>query len=448
MKTYMKNIINWLTGVALLATLNLHAQERKLSLEDALAVARENNKGLKVKMLETKLAKEETNISKASMLPTISATGGYSYYFDRQVIFMPGAFTGNEAEPVVDVAVGGKNVFNSYITISQPIVSEAARKQIKASRINESVHGLNVKDQMANVAVEVTATYYRALLIQQSIELNKQSLTRNLRSLEDSRMLLIQGKSLKIDTLRNFIVVENLKTTISYLENQGRVTLLQLQQQLGTSQDEALILTDSLKHDTEARYFAAVESIYTDAIQSRPDIQIKKLDIEMSKNQLSLSRAQRLPTLSAVGMYQLQAQSDDRRFETHRWPVTSFIGLQANVPIFGGNGINSRVRQAKLHLETSTLRLEDATEKANTEILTLQNNLKEVFQRLSIQERTVQAAEINFKIVNDRYKNGLSSRLELSDAELALTEAKMNQLNLIFSVKMSKLQLDKALGIL
>ena len=51
-------------------------------------------------------------------------------------------------------------------------------------------------------------------------------------------------------------------------------------------------------------------------------------------------------------------------------------------------------------------------------------------------------------IVNDRYKNGLSSRLELSDAELALTEAKMNQLTLIFNLKIAKLHLDKALGIL
>jgi len=80
--------------------------------------------------------------------------------------------------------------------------------------------------------------------------------------------------------------------------------------------------------------------------------------------------------------------------------------------------------------------------------VTLENNLKEVFQRLSIQEKTVHAAQMNFNLVNDRYKNGLSSRLELSDAELALTDAKMNQLYSIFNVKLAKLQLDKALGIL
>ena len=444
----MKNYSNWFIGAALLATANLQGQDRELSLAEALTLAAENNKALKVEILQMKSAQEETNVSKSFRLPTISAGGAYSYYFDRQVIFLPGAFTGNETEPVVDVAVGGKNVFNSYISLHQPIVSEAARRQVKASQISESIEKLDVREHHADLIMGVTSTYYNALLIQESIELNKQSLERNMRSLEDSRVLLLQGKSLKIDTLRNFIIAENLRTNIGYLENERKVALLHLQQLLGISQGERLVLTDSLKHDAEVRYFAAGESMNADAIQNRPDIQIKKLKVELGRNMLTQSRAQRLPTLSLVAAYQIQAQADNRNFESYRWPKTSFVGLQANVPIFSGNRIKSRVRQSNIQLESSILSLEDATEKANTEIVALQNNLKERFQRLSVQERTVQAAEMNFKIVNDRYKNGLSSRLELSDAELALTDAKMNRLNLIFSAKMAKLQLDKALGIL
>lgn len=444
----MKNISNWFIGVALFTTVNLHGQERKLTLAEALDIARENNKALKVEMLEAKSAREETNVSKAALLPTISASGGYSYYFDRQVIFMPGSFTGNETEPVVDVAVGGKNAFNTYISVHQPIVSEAARRQVKATRINESIEKLDATEHRANLTVDVTSTYYKAVLIQERIELNKESLERNLRSLEDSRMLLLQGKSLKIDTLRNFIITENVRANMSYLENEIKVLLLHLKQLLGISQKDSVVLTDSLTYDTEAGYFAAPESVYTDAIQNRPEIQIKKLQVELGRNLLSQSRAQRLPTLSLVGAYQLQAQADDGNFASYNWPKTSFVGLQASFPIFSGNRTNSRIRQSSIRLQSSMLSLEDATEKANTEIASLQNNLKERLQRLSVQERTVHAAEVNFRIANDRYKNGLSSRLELSDAELALTEAKMNHINLIFSIKIAELQLDKALGIL
>ncbi len=444
----MKTITKWLLVSAFIASVNVQAQTRKLSLQDALKLAAENNKALKAETLETNSLREETKIAQASMLPSVTMGGSYSYYIDRQVIFMPGAFTGNDSQPVVDVAVGGKNAFNTYVTLQQPIVSEAARRQIKAARISESIKALDVKDARANLNLSVTATYYQALLVKESIALNEQSLQRNLKSLEDSRVLLLQGKSLKVDTLRNFIAVENLRTSISYLENQHKVIIIQLRQLLGIESIDSLELTDSLKHDTESRYFAAVETLYTDAIQNRPDIQSQKLKVALNQNLLSQSRAQRLPTLSLVGAYQLQAQSDDRKFDSYRWPRTSFVGLQANLPIFAGNRVNAKIRQSNIRVQTEALRLQDATERANTQIMTLQNNLNEMIQRLSVNEKTVYAAEMNFNIINDRYRNGMSSRLELSDAELALTDAKMNHLNTVYNVKIAKLQLDKALGLL
>jgi outer membrane protein TolC len=196
------------------------------------------------------------------------------------------------------------------------------------------------------------------------------------------------------------------------------------------------------------RFFDAVEKSYQEVFTNRPDLQQKQLNIELSRNLLSQNRAMRLPTISLVGAYQIQAQADNIKFESYRWPKTSFVGLQANIPLFSGNRINSKIRQSTIQLEKSELEYADAKDKTETEIATLENNLKEVFQRLTTQQKTVEAAQMNFNIVNDRYQNGLSSRLELSDAELALTEAKMNQLYSIYNVKIAKLQLDKALGVL
>lgn len=446
MKTNIKYYV--IVLLMLSAILKTKAQDHALSLDEALRLAKENNKTLQVRSYEEKFAKEETRIAKANLLPAVSASGNYSYYFDRQVIFMPGSFTGEENIPVVDVAVGGKNAFNTYVSITQPVLSESARRQVRASKINEAIQEATTKDQKENLALHVSITYLRALLLHESIKLNRQSLERNLRSLDDSRSLLRQGKSLKVDTLRNFIVVENLKTTISYTESQLKITMLQLTQMIGLAHDGSVTLTDSLRHETDARYLAAVDLASGEALANRSDIQQMKLQIELNKNFVSQSKAQRIPTLSLVGAYQLQAQADNRKLDGYRWPKTSFVGIQANLPLFSGNRINSKIRQSNIRLQQSQLELSDANDKAKTEIATLENNLKEVYQRLHIQVKTVQAAEMNYKIVNDRYRNGLSSRLELSDAELALTEAKMNQLNSIYNVKIAKLQLDKALGLL
>jgi outer membrane protein TolC len=438
----------YIIGLMAMFPLINNAQNKVLSLDQALRLAQENNKSLKIKSYEEQYTHEEIKISQANMLPSVNASGNYSYYFDRQVIFMPGTFTGNETEPVVDVAVGGKNTFNTYVTLSQPIVNESARRQIKAAKLQNAIGGLNTKDYKSNLTLEVSVVYLKILLIQESIRLNEQSLKRNNRSLADSRSLYVQGKSLKIDTLRNFILVENLKTTLAHLENQHRVSILHLKQILGLEAQIEVTLSDSLKHDVEVRFFDAVEKSYQEVFTNRPDLQQKQLNIELSRNLLSQNRAMRLPTISLVGAYQIQAQADNIKFESYRWPKTSFVGLQANIPLFSGNRINSKIRQSTIQLEKSELEYADAKDKTETEIATLENNLKEVFQRLTTQQKTVEAAQMNFNIVNDRYQNGLSSRLELSDAELALTEAKMNQLYSIYNVKIAKLQLDKALGVL
>lgn len=67
---------------------------------------------------------------------------------------------------------------------------------------------------------------------------------------------------------------------------------------------------------------------------------------------------------------------------------------------------------------------------------------------MDIQETTVQSAELNHHMMEDRFKNGLGSRLELTDAELALTQAKINYLNAVYNLRMLHVELQNTLGLL
>lgn len=444
----MKAINIYTIGLFMLSSSGVLNAQVKLSLNDALQLAKENNKSLHIQQFEEQNAAERTRESKGALLPSVNAHGSYSYYFDRQVIFLPGTFVGNETEPVLDVAVGGKNAFNVMATLNQPIVSEAARHQIKSSKLNEGLQAQTTKELQAQLVMDVTVQYYTILLIDEHIRLNRQSLERNLRSLQDSRSLFRQGKALKVDTLSNFIAVENIRSNTSYLESQYTVTLLNLKQLIGLPEDESLTLTDSLQHDTSIRYFSAVDNLYEGMIENRPDIQRQKLSVALGKSQLKETQAQRLPVLSFVGAYQFQGQEDNLELGSYNWPRTSFVGLQTTIPIFSGNRINARVRQASVSVKQSETKLLDDTEKAKVEVASIQSRLREALSRLDTQERTVEAAQQNFIITNDRYKNGLSSRLELSDAEIALSQANVNYLRAVYDIKITKLELDKALGLL
>jgi len=443
----MKKLISL---AVLLATLSapMHAQEIALSLEQALNTARENNKEWKSVQVQSQMTREDVRMARSAMMPNVTASGAYTYYFDRQVIFMPGSFAGNPEIPVTDVAVGGKNAFHTALTLHQPLLSETARRQIRAAHLQESIQTTSERTAKAALTIEVTETYYSALVLLEQINLTRQSLERNKKSLNDSRTLLLQGKSLKVDTLRNFIIVENLKTSIAHLETQHKIVLRRLNQLLGLPAESHVTLTDSLVNNIQSGLSPGLTLPEKNAVNNRADIQAKELQVELSKTKLSYLKAQRIPTVSLVGAVQLQAQADDRRFDSYRWPRTSFVGISAQLPIFQGNRVNASVRQSAFVVQKSILELDDAKDKAETEIHYLHNELQEVSRRIEVQERTIEAAEMNYQIIQDRYAGGISSRLELSDAELALTESKLNYINLLFELNIKRLRLDHALGLL
>lgn len=443
-----RNALNILLALLLLfANKNLHAQKRALSLTEALAMAAQGNKELQVQTLEEIRYKEITRETKSRLLPNISASGAYSRYFDRQVIFLPGSFAGTN-KPVQDVAVGGKNAFNSFLSVNQPVLIETAHRQTEAAQINEKIQKEKTTDLQSQVALQISASYFNMLLMSSQLNLQEQSLLRNIRALEDARSLFAQGRSLKVDTLRSFIAVENLISSISYLRNNINVAAIQLKRLIGLNEGEEIELTDSLDIETDQSEFYRLSEALKTAEVNRQDIKMQKLTIDLEQKQLAAIKAERSPQISVVGQYQLQAQADDMKFGNYAWPRTSFLGLQLTVPIFNCYRTTSQINQAKIKVQQEKIRLNDLQEEIKAELASIISRWKEANTQLSIQKRTVEAAEVNYTMIDDRYKNGLSSRLELTDAELALTQAKINYLQAIYNLKVLHVQLQRSLGLL
>lgn len=86
--------------------------------------------------------------------------------------------------------------------------------------------------------------------------------------------------------------------------------------------------------------------------------------------------------------------------------------------------------------------------KIETELVSINSNLQEAYKQWAIQQQNVDAAEISYSMMNDRYRYGMGTRLELSDAELALTKAKLNNLQSVYNIKILELQFKKAMGVL
>lgn len=444
------NILNIVTVLLLISSINVvHAQKRTLSLTDALEMAKEGNKELQVQILEEINAKEMTRETRSRLLPSISGNVGYSYYFERQAIFLPGSFAGTDKQ-VQDIAVGGKNAYNAYLSLNQPILAPSLRHQTNAALINENIEKEKTTDLHSRVALLVSTRYLDILMMNSQLGVLDQSLQRNIKALQDSRFLLAQGKGLKSDTLRSFIAVENLKSSVSYLKNNVEISGFELKRLIGLEDPADLELTDTLEFGIEGGNGVnfQVEEVFHVAEANRKDLNIQQLYIDLNQRKLKATQAMLLPQLLLIGQYQVQAQADDALFGQYTLPRTSFLGLQLTVPIFNGGRTKSQISQAKIKAAQEDIRLKGLKDEVKTELATILSKWKEANTQLDIQVATVQSAELNHLMMDDRFKNGLGSRLELTDAELALTQAKINYLNAIYNLRVLHLELQHALGLL
>ncbi|WP_121967324.1 TolC family protein [Myroides sp. N17-2] len=445
-----RNIVYIATALTLLSSVNgLYAQKNKLTLSDALEMAKEGNKTLQMKILEEINTKEITKETKNGFLPTISANAGYSYYINRQVIFLPGSFAGS-TKPVQDITVGGKNVYNAYVSLYQPIIAPNKLQQVKIAKLNEQLESEKTADLSSRVAYNVSLHYLDMLMMNRQLDLLEESLQRNKRALKDSRSLYEQGRGLKSDTLRSSIAVSNLKSSVSYLKSTIDVSAIELKRLIGTDDLGEIELTDNLDlgEKSNVNDLYQIDEAIEIAQKNRKELIIQQLSINLQEKKTKIIQAEQLPQLSLVGQYQVQAQEDNMDFGQYVLPRTSYLGVQLTVPVFSGNRIKSQINQSKIKTQQEKIRLDDLNEKVKTELSTILNKQTEGYAQLQIQQNTVELAALNQQMIEDRFKNGLGSRLELTDAELALTQAKISYLNAIYNLRILDLELRFALGLI
>ncbi len=421
-----------------------HAQTLSLSLEDAVSLAVKHNRSLKASGIDISIAQEQRRVARSLSLPSAGLGAQYAHYFDLPVFFGFG-----ESEPGSDKVpysrFGGRDQFSAMLSVSQPVYNPSAKPAQRQAQLAEKATRSGHAVKEIDITAAVKRTYLGILVLNERLKLQHESLERNQKALQDARSLLAQGRALRVDTLRAFTSVKNLEPDILRLNKAIDVGNLQLITLIGLDTVQEVSLTDSLQHPA-ATVIPQEAAVYEEARANRPDLQQLQLNQQISEQGISLAKARRLPVVSLVGQYQLQTQAQRFKFFDASWPSASFAGAQVTVPLFSGSSNLAKIKQAKLAHEQSGIVLTDAYETLKTEVRQVVANLQETFERMQTQEQVRTTARESYTIVQYRYQKGVTSRLELTDAELALTTAQLNYLEAVYDYLSARIELDRTVG--
>ncbi|AOS83975.1 transporter [Chlorobaculum limnaeum] len=416
-----------------------------ISLDDAVRIGEQHNRELEIARLDRRMAGQKVRESWAEVLPHLSSSLTYTRTLKPSVIFLPSSiFGGTGGTQAIEISSDNSSI--ASLNLSQNIFKLSAFAGIKAASLVRKISDQSFRQSNAEVVTSIRRAYYDVLIATEKRKLVEQSIARWEEARKDTNALFRQGVAADLDTLKAWLSVENLRPDLIRAQNMESIAATNLKRVMGIDQETPLTLTSSLAF-REIAVPKSVAAAYGEALDKRPDVRSLSLQAEAENAKVMAARSEGLPVLSAFGQLDAQTQfNDGESISSTRWPVSSTAGLQLSVPIFSGFATSAKIQQAKIERLKTRTRYEDLKSQVRADVEVRLSNVIEARKRIDVQSKTIAVAERSYRITMLRLREGIGSRLELTDAELQLDTAKTNYLQAVYDYLVATAELEKSLG--
>jgi outer membrane protein TolC len=289
----------------------------------------------------------------------------------------------------------------------------------------------------------VKKAFYTVLLAEESYNVLKKSYANAMNSLGSIKKQYERGLVAEYDFIRADVQARNVKPSVLQAENNLLMSYLTLKILLGIPADQ------NIKADGNLKQFSNdYEKFRPTSLELGNNSDLKQADLRMEKlrKQLSMTKLQRLPSLNLIGSYTFLAQNDNFNMFHYYWVPTSSVGLQMSIPILNGSTNRFKEKQIELGIEQMQLQKQYLSRNLNAQATNAITTMRQAYEQIESNAVGVKQAEKGYNIAQIRYNTGSGTLLELNDAEVALTQSKLNYNSAIYSYLKAKIDYEKTLG--
>lgn len=179
------------------------------------------------------------------------------------------------------------------------------------------------------------------------------------------------------------------------------------------------------------------------ALQQRPDLQALTYSQQSAQKLARAQHEQMLPTISALGTAGSVPVRSDAYYTNNWWGAA---GVNMNIPIFNGFLYSAQAKESALRAEAESERARDLRDQIVRDVRTAWLASNTAWQRVAVTAQLVQQANLALQLAQTRYKLGLSSIVELSQAQLQQTQAAIGNTNAQYQYRLSLSTLNYETG--
>jgi outer membrane protein len=403
----------------------------QLSLEDGIKLTLVNNKTLQRVAQDREIARGQELGSYSAMLPSVDVSADYLRK-DKVASFGPYTF-------------GDVDNYSMKLRVTQPIFAGGSIiASMNAARLFRLLTDQTVRATTQEVLYGAEHAYYDVMLNQHLLEISNDAVRSSQAHLDSVRQKRKEGVASDFDVLRAEVELSNFQADLIKNKNAINISKTNLMKIMGVSQDsEVAVSAEFVYEPTDITKDEAVRL----AFSNRPDLFSREFSIKYQKEMLNISKSKYFPV---VGAYYEATRTNPDPHDSMLvdWGNMWTAGGSITLPVFNGFAREGNIIAEKAKLKQAQIDLIDSEETALFELNKAMLSIENASEFVDSQKLNLTRAKEGLRLAEVGYKEGTNTQVEMIDAQSALTQAKVNYYQSIYTHNIAKLDLQKAMGMM
>jgi TolC family type I secretion outer membrane protein len=426
MKADMQRFFSIILLLVLIIPLKASADEvikkgEMLNLQRCIEIAIKRHPDIIAAMNTVNVSQSRVGQAKANYYPQLDLSSGYRKY-------SPVSGTTNRSFDEYSAGTMLKqNIYDFGKTSTQVNIQEL---NLDSSR--SDLH--NVKQQ---VIFNVNQAYYGVLKAKRNRDVAVETVKQFEQHLEQAKGFYEVGVRPKFDVTKAEVDLSNARLNLIKAENALRVSIVNLNNAIGMPGSPEYEIEDILSY---REYEITFENAIKQAYEIRPDLMSLISRRNAAGSSIELAKKGYYPVLSGNAEYNWSGE---------RLPLENGWGVGATItfPIFNGFLTKYQVEEARANLDVLRANEDSLRQTIFLEVQQTYLNLKEAEEKIPTAELAVRQAEENLELAKGRYAAGVGNPIEVTDAQVAYSNAKTAYIHALYDHKVAQASLEKAMGV-
>ena len=429
-----------------------------LPLEEAVARAIRQGDEVRLAAAQVEAAGEQANVARASALPQLRLSSTFSHVFE------------NARAQAVGSIFNQPNTYNTNLNLSQTVFQGGREwAAMRAAARTRDALRYTAEEIRSQVALDVQRAYFAALFADRVVEIRETDVRLAGARVTQAEQFQAAGRAARYDVLRARVERANLEPLFIQAASDRDIAHLQLKRLINVPPERPLKLTSRLDSAAVTTVVRLVSQDSTEGVR-RPRVRAAELNARARRDLVSVARADLYPTVAVFfqsgyqafpvanvlprGFGQLETvpcapgtpEGRTCTAQNGGWFADRQLGVQLSWPIFDGLRAKSNIDLAQAQARVAELQLAQEREAVALEVETARASLARARSLFEARRTNVAEADEAFRLASLRYTRGLSTQLEVSDAQLQLLTAQIDEARATYDLYLASAELARALG--